>query len=112
MAREKSQRDRLSEDDYIRKAGARCECTGQCGHNHNWEAAHRAQRCGAVHGLRIARKKDNPSSWVSVQTQRPAYESYYDMKSTDVVWLAVQRVGTKKLVMCQFCFKHFRELRG
>jgi hypothetical protein len=53
----------------IKRAGARCECQGECGENHAWEAGLPAQRCRAPHGCNIRRKKDHPTSWVLAELQ-------------------------------------------
>jgi hypothetical protein len=56
-------------DALIQRAGARCECTGECGENHAWTAGILTQRCRAPHGCNIRRKIDHPTSWVLAELQ-------------------------------------------
>lgn len=58
-----------SADALIQRAGARCECTGECGANHAFAAGLPAQRCGAPHGCNIRRKLDHPACWVLAELQ-------------------------------------------
>lgn len=48
----------------IRQAHGQCECTGECGHNHQWQEGQPPKRCRAPFGFNIRRKKDHKSFWV------------------------------------------------
>jgi len=65
MAAAREQKNRLVtqalEGTLFQRALGRCECEGQCGHNHVWDPEAPALRCRAVHGVNIVRKNDHPS---------------------------------------------------
>lgn len=63
VARANSRKNSTLEEVLIAKAGGRCSCSGQCGHNHAWAPKQPAVRCAAPHGCNVVRKLDNPSCW-------------------------------------------------
>lgn len=87
----------------------RCQCTGQCGHTHNWDASAPAKPCSAPHGCVIVRKTDYPSFWqlAAGETQPLAYPEYYATEKP--VLVEVKRVVLpdgregKVIGMCQRC---------
>jgi len=93
---------------------ARCQCTGQCGKNHQWSLDARPVQCRAPHGCWIQRKLDNASCWVlseyqgedsrgePVRTGRLAYPEHYKPKPVQVL-LATMELGGIKLALCQRC---------
>lgn len=56
-------------DALIARAKARCECTGECGENHNFVPGATKLRCNVPYGCNIRRKKDHPTSWVLAEIQ-------------------------------------------
>lgn len=98
-----------------------------------------AVRCRAPHGVNVVRKLDNPSCWRSAplqgfissknpsedmkgpRTHEPgkfvprgiavgevAFAELFDVERISQIWLSV----TERVVMCQFCARHYRALRA
>lgn len=122
-----------NQDTVLTQARGRCECTGQCGENHQWLATQPPKRCAAVHGSNIQRKKDNPSCWVlstlqgfedrgkqdphpgprtapegeavtrGVQSAAELAYPEFYRERVIQVWLQAVRVGGATLALCQRC---------
>lgn len=102
-------------DDVGDRVNYRCQCTGQCGHNHQWLATQPAAQCRAPHACYVHRKRDNPSCWVLATQQgiddrdrpvvswRLAYSEPYDTKKTIRIELALVELGGVPLALCQRC---------
>lgn len=95
-----------------RAAGARCQCDGQCGGNHQWLPTQPAKRCGAPIGCNIRRKKDNPSYWQLAESDvsgpmaypdffRPGKDNLIEVKF--VVVELVELGSPVKKVFCERC---------
>ena len=106
MAAKKKERD----GDYAahERARGRCECTGQCGHNHRWVPDLAPERCRAPHGCKIQRLEANPSFW-HLAGRDSAPLAYAELYRTEVVDVELSPVDTGKigerLMMCQRCAK-------
>jgi hypothetical protein len=84
----------------LRAAGGRCQCTGECGHNHRWSAGEITLRCGAPHGCNIQRKLGHPSCWRLAGTdERPL--QYAELYDEQIMFVELVPVGEK--VYCGFC---------
>jgi hypothetical protein len=94
------------------RSAGRCECTGQCGHNHQWEAFQEATRCKVPHNTRIRRRLGRESCWVyvaqpeGVQFDVAFEEEYGDNEQAK---LGIVEVGGKLLAMCGFCTNEQRK---
>lgn len=93
----------ISEELRIRSAG-RCECTGECGENHAWEAGLPAQRCRVPAGCNIQRKRGHLSWWLLASTQQVpiAYPEYY-LDRIETVSLAEVKLPKGPKLLCGYC---------
>lgn len=87
----------------------RCECTGQCGHNHSWTPERPAQQCRAPHGCEVQRKTDNPSSWILAGSERipivfaEFYQPRIETVTLEQVCVGVFRTEQTLKYLCGFC---------
>lgn len=91
---------KLDLDERLRAAGGRCECTGECGHNHRWSAPELPLRCRAPHGCNVVRKLDHPSCWRLAGTDAIPL-AYAELYSETITTVALTLVKDK--VYCGFC---------
>jgi hypothetical protein len=89
----------------LRSAHGLCQCTGECGHNHQWQASQPPVRCRAPFEQNIRRKKDHPSCWrlASSHTGTLEHAEYFNDKDIEVKVNIVEKRGDKGIEHLAFC---------
>ena len=100
----------------VHAAGGKCQCTGECGHTHAWNADVKPQRCRAPHGCTIVRKLDYPSYWQLAGTDVLPLEfpEHYAVDKPIMVELKALKLkdGETTIAVCQRCKLLIEEAQG
>jgi hypothetical protein len=108
----------MDEQQALKEAGGRCQCSGECGHTHAWTPEAEKQRCRAPHGCALVRKLDYPSYWQLTGTDALPLEhpEFYAVGNPILVELKPVTVPDgregKVIAACQRCKLLIEEALG
>ena len=90
----------------LRASKGLCQCTGECGHNHQWEPGPPAVRCRAPFFGIIRRKKGHLSCWrLAPSFSGPLEYAEFFGREDIPVKLEIVVKGEEALAFCERCAK-------
>ena len=97
--------DEISHHVRFERAEGRCECQGECGHEHP------GGRCNASHGVTVYRSRTEPSVW-----RREPGEGFYPVRiiltTAHLDHNRQNNTDDNLQAFCQFCHLNYDRLHG